>query len=156
VPPVIRQAGAGDVAALTRLINAAFQVERFFKNGDRTTEAHVRTLVEVGVVLMAEEDAGGLAGSVYVEIRGDRVYIGMVSVDPGRQGRGLGRTLMAAAESYGRAAGCRVADITVVDLRTELPPFYRKLGYVETGAEPFPEPEATTRPCHLITMSKPL
>jgi len=49
---------------------------------------------------------------VYVEIRGDRLYIGMVSVDPGRQGRGLGRALMAAAESYGRAAGCRVADIT--------------------------------------------
>jgi hypothetical protein len=28
--------------------------------------------------------------------------------------------------------------------------------YVETGAEPFPDGEAITRECHLITMSKPL
>jgi hypothetical protein len=49
-------------------------------------------------------------------------------------------------------------DITVLSLRTELPPFYRKLGYVETGAEEF----RTSRPlkdgvqCHCIVMSKAL
>ena len=153
---MIRQAGAGDVAALTGLINLAFQVERFFKKGDRTTEDHVRTLLGTGVILIAEDEAGGLAGSTYVEIRDDHVYIGMVSVNPRHQGRGLGRTLMTAAEAHGRAAGCRVADITVVNLRTELLPFYRKLGYVENGTEPFPDAEAITRPCHLIAMSKPL
>jgi hypothetical protein len=63
---------------------------------------------------------------------------------------------MTAAEAYGRARGCLVADITVVNLRTELPPFYRRLGYVETGTEPFPDDQATFRPCHLVTMSKPL
>jgi len=152
--PIIRQAASGDVEVLTRLINAAFEVERFFKNGDRTSPDGVRALLATGAMLIAEDGAGGPAGSVYVEIRGDRVYIGMMSVDPSHQGRGLGRTLMTAAEAYGRARGCLVADITVVNLRTELPPFYRRLGYVETGTEPFPE--ATLRPCHLVTMSKPL
>ena len=55
-----------------------------------------------------------------------------------------------------RALGCAGVDISVVDLRTELPPFYRRLGYVETGTAPFPDPERATRACHLIVMSKEL
>ena len=153
---VFRHAAVEDVEPLTRLINAAFEVERFFKKGDRTTTDHVRALLSTGVMLMSEDARGAPVGSAYVEIRGNHVYIGMVAVDPTRQGRGLGRTLMAAAEAYGRAAGCRAADITVVNLRTDLLPFYRKLGYVETGAEPFPDAEAITRECHLVTMSKSL
>jgi GNAT superfamily N-acetyltransferase len=154
--PVIRQAASDDVETVARLINTAFEVERFFKKGDRTSPDDVRALLASGVMLLAEDDERGPAGSVYAEIRGDRVYIGMVSVDPTHQGRGLGRTLMTAAEDYGRARGCVVADITVVNLRTELPPFYRRLGYVETGTEPFPEDQATTLQCHLVTMSKRL
>jgi hypothetical protein len=43
-----------------------------------------------------------------------------------------------------------------VDLRTELPPFYRRLGYEQTGTAPFSDPEKATRPCHFILMSKAL
>jgi hypothetical protein len=49
-------------------------------------------------------------------------------------------------------------DITVVNLRTELPPFYRKLGYVENGTEPV-RPDMIPRllePAHFIKMTKPL
>jgi hypothetical protein len=46
-------------------------------------------------------------------------------------------------------------DIRVVNLRTELPPFYRRLGYVEQRTEPFTDPRAH-RPCHFICMSKTL
>jgi hypothetical protein len=42
-----------------------------------------------------------------------------------------------------------------VNLRTELPPFYKTLGYVETGSAPFTDPRAT-RPCHMIVMTKDL
>ena len=75
---------------------------------------------------------------------------------PDRKGTGRGRTLVAAAEDHLRGLGCVGVDITVLDLRTELPPFYRRLGYVETGTAPFPDPERTTRACHLIVMSKAL
>jgi GNAT superfamily N-acetyltransferase len=152
----IREAGPRDVDALTALINAAFEVEQFFKQGDRTSPSAIRDLLGRGAVLVADGLGAPAAGSVYVEPRGDRVYIGMVSVDPRYQGRGLGRLLMESAEAYGRSRGCVVSDITVVNLRTELPPFYRKLGYVETGTSPFPDSETTTLPCHLITMSKRL
>ena len=47
-------------------------------------------------------------------------------------------------------------DLRIVNLREELPAFYRKLGYTETGTEPFPETEPTRLPCHLICMSKQL
>ena len=46
-------------------------------------------------------------------------------------------------------------DIRVVNLRTELLPFYRKLGYVERGTEPVDDPRAL-QPFHFILMSKAL
>jgi hypothetical protein len=44
----------------------------------------------------------------------------------------------------------------VVNLREELPPFYRRLGYVESGTENFPTGKPTHHPCHFLKMSKPL
>jgi len=80
----------------------------------------------------------------------------MLSVDPQRQGSGLGKLLVGAAEDYTRNRGCGAMDNTVVNLRTELPPFYRKLGYEETGTAPLHEGMNVTQPAHLIRMSKPL
>ena len=151
----LRTARPADVGAVTAIINAAYQVERFFIDGDRTSEDEVRRHMAKGAFLVAEED-GRPAGCVYVEQRGDRGYFGLLAVDPAQHGKGLGRTLVEAAEERLRRAGCIAMDISVVDLRTELPPFYRRLGYVETGTAPFPDPEKATRPCHFILMSKPL
>jgi len=47
-------------------------------------------------------------------------------------------------------------DLRIVNLREELPAFYRKLGYMETGTEPFPSDLDTKLPCHFVNMSKPL
>ena len=44
----------------------------------------------------------------------------------------------------------------IVNLRTELTPFYQRRGYVETGTQPFPSDVQTKQPCHFITMAKPL
>jgi GNAT superfamily N-acetyltransferase len=151
----LRTAGPADAGAVTALINAAYQVERFFIDGDRTSEDEVRRYMAKGAFLVAEED-GRPAGCVYIEQRGDRGYFGLLAVDPAQHGKGLGRTLVEAAEERLRRAGCIAMDISVVDLRTELPPFYRRLGYVETGTAPFPDPDKATRPCHFILMSKPL
>lgn len=45
-------------------------------------------------------------------------------------------------------------DLRVVNLREELPAFYRWLGYVEDGTEEFPPSEVTKLPCHFIRMTK--
>jgi hypothetical protein len=68
----------------------------------------------------------------------------------------LARRLLQESEARARAAGAKRMDLTVVNLRLELPPLYRKLGYAEVGTKPFPEDQSATLPCHLIVMSKPL
>jgi ribosomal protein S18 acetylase RimI-like enzyme len=150
-----RFAGPADVDALARLINAAFIVEQPIFDGDRTNPAAVRALLEKGKFLVME-DSAGLAGCVYVELRGDRGYIGLLSVDPQRQGSGLGRKLMDAAEEYFRKAGCVAAELRVVSARTLLPAFYRHLGYAETHIEEIPPEIRPKVPCEFIYMSKKL
>jgi N-acetylglutamate synthase-like GNAT family acetyltransferase len=151
----LRIAEPADVEALTRLINAAFSVEGFFIEGDRINSEAVRNLMASGQFLVAQ-DNDGLAACVYLEPRGERAYLGLLSVDPSRQRSGLGSRLVAATEDHARACGIHYMDLRIVNLRLELPEFYRRLGYLITGTSPFP-PEATTKqPCHFVNMSKAL
>jgi ribosomal protein S18 acetylase RimI-like enzyme len=151
----IRTAVQSDIDSLARLINSAFRVEQPFIDGDRTNPEGVRAYMEKGKFLLAE-DAAGLAGCVYVELRGDRGYLGLLGVDPQRQGTGLGRKLMDAAENFFRQAGCVAVDLRVISARAPLPSFYRHLGYLETGTAPFPPDVPAKVPCHYILMSKPI
>lgn len=150
-----RVAEPADFENITALINLAFQVERFFIDGDRITIGAVRELSAKGKFIVME-DSGGLAVCIYVEAKGERGYLGLLSVDPSRQRSGLGRQLVLGAEEHCRGAGCRFVDLRIVNLREELPAFYRRLGYRETGTAAFTPGIVTKRPCHFIEMSKAL
>src|SRR5579872_1699615 len=125
----IRRAGPEDLEELVRVINLAFQVEKFFIGGDRINAAGVHDFMAKGEFLLAE------GGCVYIEPRGPRCYLGLLSVDPAMQGTGLGRRLMLAAENRARELGCEAMDLRVVNLREELPAFYRHMGYVDNGTQ---------------------
>lgn len=143
-----------DAARITAVINAAFSVaEGFFIDGDRIKQDEVERLLGKGAFLLAESE-GVINGCVYVEPRGERSYLGLLSVDPACQQGGLGSLLMHAAENYCRARGSRFMDILIVNLRQELPAFYEKRGYLESGTTPFPAEIETKLPCHFINMSK--
>lgn len=150
-----RLAAEADAESLVSLINRAFVVERFFIDADRLDLAEVRHRLTTGDFLVLE-DAPDLAACAYLEKRGDRAYLGLLSVDPKRQGQGIGSQLMEAAEEHCRRLGCRHLDLRVVNLRTELPPFYRSRGYFEVGTSPFPADQPVVQPCHFIEMSKAL
>lgn len=152
---MIRVASVQDAPELARLVNDAFQVEAFFKIGDRTGAGEIVELMGAGEFLMLE-DANGLAGCVYLKCHEDRAYFGMLSVDGSRQGRGIGRTLIDAVEARARERGCRYMDIHIVNLREELPGFYRRFGYVERGTLPFADTDRASLPCHFIVMTKTL
>jgi GNAT superfamily N-acetyltransferase len=152
----IRLGSDDDVPALTRLINAAFVVEQVVFEGDRVDELGVRAYISGGTFLVAE-DAGGLAGCVYIEMQHARSYLGLLSVQPARQGAGVGRQLVAAAEKLARESGSRVMDLRVISARGEqLLPFYQRLGYEFVRTEPFPADLVTKAVSHYILMSKPL
>ena len=150
----VRLAAPADAARITAVINAAFRIaEEFFIDGLRINQTEIAQLLVKGAFLLAEADEN-LNGCVYVEPRGERSYLGLLSVDPTCQRSGLGSFLMLQAEDFCRQRGSRFMDIYIVNLREELPPFYQSRGYVETGTTPFPEDIETKRPCHFINMSK--
>ncbi len=151
----VREATASDLPEIVSLINRAFEVERFFKAGDRTDAETVKQNMRDGKFLVLREGELMIA-CVWMKITGDRAYLGTLSVDPSRQKSGIGARMMREAESYAQAAGCRALDIRIVNLRTELPAIYRKFGFVETGTEVLQDTEKFTQPVHFVRMSKEL
>ena len=152
----IREASKADIPVLVPLVNRAFEIEKYFSGGDRTDADEMRRMMQEGAFLVSEDEQG-FSGCVYVKINGAAGYFGMLAVDPGRQGSGLGAKLIAAAEDFSRKQGCSVMEITVVNLQTHLFPYYRKLGYVDVGPE---GRRALKREplidYHLVRMRKPL
>jgi len=149
----IRTATADDLPRIVALLNAAFAMERDFIDKDRTSIPEIERYMTTGTFYVVDGEAGGLASCMYLEQRRDRMYLGMLAVAPGQQGSGLGRRMMDEADRQATAHGCHALDIRIVDRRTELPPFYRKLGFVDNGTEPLVEPKLT-KPAHFIRMTR--
>lgn len=148
-----RFASTAEAESLVPLINRAFAIELQFFTSERIDLAETLEHFAKGTFLISELD-GKLVGCNYVELRGDAGYFGLLSVDPEQQGRGLGRMLIEQAEKHCRENGCSKMQIRVVNHRTELPPFYKKLGYKEAGIE-LAENDPTARlPYHYILMEK--
>jgi ribosomal protein S18 acetylase RimI-like enzyme len=118
-----------------------------------TRDRHARLLLAeqtdelVGCVLVRAEPAavgaaappGGRAAQTGVAPSGV-AQIGMFAVRPTLQSRGLGSALLAEAERVARAElGAGRAEMTVIEQRLDLLPWYERRGYRRTSAtEPFP------------------
>jgi GNAT superfamily N-acetyltransferase len=168
---VIGDAGVEDVPALVILINDAYQVETgdsgvAFKHMNRFIDGDIPAFaaaVAAGRCLAARL-AGKLVACLVWEAGRDgegeggalRYHFGPFAVDKACQGRGVGGALLEALYARARAAGAASVDIEVVQHRTDILPWYAKMGYVAYGEGPFPAPERTTRACHFILMRKAL
>ena len=150
-----RTGNEADAGALVPLINRAFEVELEFFTTERIDLHETLENLKKGTFLLAESD-GRIAGCNYVELRGDAGYFGLLSVDPDFQGRGLGRILVDQAEQFCRDAGCRKMQIRVLNHRTELPPFYEKLGYSVARTEEVEQVGSARVPYHFLVMEKGL
>ena len=139
-----------DIPALLTLVNGAYRGD-YAKNG-WTTEADLlegvrtdaaaltETLLKPGAVILKytnPEDA--LLGCVYLQQQGTHLYLGMLTVDPDTQGQGVGKKLLAAAETYAREHHFSAIVMRVISVRQELIAWYNRHGYTTTGkTEPFP------------------
>ncbi len=139
-------ATAADVPALNRLVNRAYRGEASEQGwttesgllaGQRTDEADLREQLEKpGATFLLARRAPGeeLVGSVFLQVQGPELYLGMLSVEPTLQAGGIGRQLVQAAEDYARRHGCTAVRMTVISVRHELLAWYARLGY-----HPIPE-----------------
>ncbi|MEU0934785.1 MULTISPECIES: GNAT family N-acetyltransferase [unclassified Embleya] len=151
IPVSFRQAGSTDIPALVELIESAYRgdesrrgwtTEAHLLEGQRTDVDGVAAVVEgADSVMWIAEREGALLGCCQLERRADSVvYFGMFAIRPGRQGGGLGRSLLAEAERVAvrRWDGKRM-QMTVIRQREELIAWYERRGFARTGVStPFP------------------
>jgi predicted N-acetyltransferase YhbS len=104
-----------------------------------------------GCVFIAEED-GRLVGSVFARATADAFYLGKLAVRPGRQGRGIGRALVAVVEAEALRRGFQVLELQTRIELTENHAAFARLGFIKTGETTHPGyPRATS-----ITMRRRL
>ena len=145
-----RAATEADVDAVVALVESAYRgdssragwtTEADFLEGRRTGRDDVEAQLARprSRVLLAEDDAGLLA-CAHVAVEDGAGYFGMFSVDPQRQGGGVGKQVLAEAERIARDEfGQATMRMTVIDIRDELIAFYERRGYRRTGVtKPFP------------------
>jgi ribosomal protein S18 acetylase RimI-like enzyme len=88
--------------------------------------------VEARLAFVAEE-AGGITGLIVLLGQPDHMLVENVAVDPDRQSEGIGRELLAFAETSAREAGVAELRLYTNAAMTENLAFYPRLGYEETG-----------------------
>ena len=145
----ISKATLADIPQLNVLVNSAYRGESSKKGwtteadllgGIRTDEDVLTSLItkENSVMLLYKNDTG-LVGCVNLQHHDDKVYLGMLTVDPELQGGGVGKILLKAAEDYAKETGCTKIYMTVISIRKELIAWYERHGYKDTGErKPFP------------------
>jgi len=149
-PLQFRAAGIADVPAIVALVESAYRgdasragwtTEADFLEGRRTGPDDIETILarDRSRILLAERD-GELLACAHVTVEDGAGYFGMFSVDPLRQGQGIGNLVLAEAERIaGEEWSCPMMRMTVIDIREDLIPFYERRGYRRTGIKkPFP------------------
>ena len=139
-----------DIPQLHQLVNSAYRgdssrkgwtTEADFLDGIRVDEEGLLEMIEnkKAVILLAKLD-GMLAGCVYLLQQENKTYLGMLTVDPVLQAKGLGKKILAKAEEWARENRSEKIEMTVITLREELINWYERFGYNKTGEKkPFPD-----------------
>jgi ribosomal protein S18 acetylase RimI-like enzyme len=144
----IRLAKRDDLVELNKLVNSAYRgdssrqgwtTEADLLDGIRTSESSLEEMISRpnAVILLAEET--DLQGCVYLEQQDKTLYLGMLTVKPNVQGKGLGAKLMKASEERAEMLGCNKIRMTVITDRDELIAYYKRKGFEDSGERaPFP------------------
>ena len=168
--PVL-QATLADLTQILSLLNSAYRGDASKKGwtseadlliGEHRTDMNtLNALFQTeGVIFLKYENAGEIEGSVMLHKKGNRLYPGMLSVNPALQAQGTGKKLMNAALKHAKQLGCVSIYMTVISVRKELIAWYERQGYLPTGeTQPFPVDERfgkPTQPLEFIVLEKHL
>ena len=129
--PGLRRATLGDLPAIRALIGAAYA--RYLPRMDKPPAPVLRDYgpsVEAGTTWVT---GSPLTAVLTLCPRDDHMYVENIAVDPGAQGRGLGRALMEFAEQEAARRSLGRMALVTNEAMTENQAIYARLGYAETG-----------------------
>jgi ribosomal protein S18 acetylase RimI-like enzyme len=131
--PEMVQAARRDARAVAECVRAAYAhyVERIGREPAPMTAGY-GALIDAGEVWVARAGEG-VAGVLVLRPQPPALLVENVAVEPGHQGQGLGRHLMAFADEHARAMGLGEVVLYTNERMTENLRFYPALGFTETG-----------------------
>jgi ribosomal protein S18 acetylase RimI-like enzyme len=167
----IEKASLADVPQLSALVNEAYRGESSKKGW--TTEAELLDGMRIDeetltgyiqdadtTILKYINKTGDLEACVYLKTGDCKVYIGMLTVKPELQNKGIGGVLLAKAHEFAIDNDCDVLWMTVISTRHELIAYYERKGFSLTGeTREFPTDTRfgiQKQPLELIVMAKVL
>lgn len=133
-------------------------------DGERTTPEEVEAYIhesDARPFLLAFDRSvqpERVIGTLQIQPNNDEdAKLGLISVDPGYQSRGVGNRLVRFAFQYSRELGFDTCRIHVFETRTEILAWYKKLGFVDTGDRvPFHSPHKLKAEVPFAVLTKQL
>jgi ribosomal protein S18 acetylase RimI-like enzyme len=140
---MITKAVVEDAPELNSLVNSAYRgdssrqgwtTEADLLDGTRIDANGIAELIKTqGTTLLKYVDEDKILGCVELKKSEDKLYLGMLTVRPNLQGKGIGKELLTAAESEAKNQSCTSIYMTVISVRKELIDWYMRHGYQLTG-----------------------
>jgi ribosomal protein S18 acetylase RimI-like enzyme len=140
---MINRATIEDVFELDKLVNSAYRgdssrqgwtTEADLLDGTRTdADAIVELIQNPDTILLKYTEDDQILGCVELRNEKGKLYLGMLTVRPHLQGKGIGKKLLFAAEEEAKKQNCQSIFMTVLSIRKELIDWYVRHGYQLTG-----------------------
>ncbi len=148
----ILKAQLNDAQAINQLVNSAYRgegskqgwtTEADLLDGTRIDEAAVAELIaKPDTTILKYVEGDQIIGCVELRKEKDKLYLGMLSVAPNTQGKGVGKKLLIAGEDHAKSLNIDTMVMTVISVRNELIDWYVRHGYQLTGeTKPFVVPD---------------
>lgn len=143
---MIIKATTDDVNELNLLVNSAYRGESSKKGwtteadllgGIRVDEEKLTELINKkdSLILKYLNDENKIIACVHLEKHGTKLYLGMLTVTPELQSKGIGKALIKESEKKARELNCSSVYMSVITVRKELIDWYYRIGYKNTGVK---------------------
>lgn len=161
--PDLEKCQESDIDEVMEFVNETYQVETGdsgigFKCVNRLTSREDALTYLSDLWILREAESGSIVGCVFAKLEAKEdgspyVYIGLLAVKVGNQGRGIGSKILDIVELF-----APVAQMVVAECRSDLIPFYMKRGYVKVGTRPIldviPATSVTRPDLQMIVLEK--